>query len=143
MAGTLEGIRVIDCGVMQLGPTAATLLGDLGADVIKVEPPVTGEMGRGIEALTSAASRINAKGSHFEIWNRNKRSVTLDLNKEPGRQVFYRLVAASDVVLNNWRNGVAEYKRLKARDLVSEVYVQEWMATYKPAVLPPSRAALP
>jgi len=108
MAGTLEGIRVIDCGVMQLGPTAATLLGDLGADVIKVEPPVTGEMGRGIEALTSAASRINAKGSHFEIWNRNKRSLTLDLSKEPGRKVFYQLVATSDVVLNNWRKGVAE-----------------------------------
>jgi len=111
MAGALEGIRVIDCGVMQVGPTAATLLGDLGADVIKVEPPVTGEMGRGIEALTSAASRINAKGSHFETWNRNKRSVTLDLSKDPGRKVFYRLVAASDVVLNNWRQGVAE--RLK------------------------------
>ncbi len=118
MSGALEGIRVIDCGVMQLGPTAATLLGDLGADVIKVEPPVTGEMGRGIEALTSAASRINAKGSHFEIWNRNKRSMTLDLNEEPGREVFYRLVATSDVVLNNWRKGVAERLRVDYNTLV-------------------------
>jgi len=111
MPGALDGIRVIDCGVMQLGPTAATLLGDLGADVIKVEPPITGEMGRGIEALTSAASRINAKGSHFEIWNRNKRSMTLDLNKEEGKKIFYHLTTKSDVVLNNWRKGVAE--RLK------------------------------
>jgi crotonobetainyl-CoA:carnitine CoA-transferase CaiB-like acyl-CoA transferase len=108
MPGALDGIRVIDCGVVQLGPTAATLLGDLGADVIKVEPPVTGEMGRGIEVLASAASRIQAKGSHFEVWNRNKRGITLDLTKEPGREVFYRLVGSADVVLNNWRKGVAE-----------------------------------
>jgi len=108
MSGALDGIRVIDCGVVQLGPTAGTLLGDLGADVIKVEPPVTGEMGRGIEILTTATSRIQARGSHFEVWNRNKRSLTLDLTKEPGREAFYRLAKTSDVMLNNWRKGVAE-----------------------------------
>ncbi len=111
MSGTLDGIRVLDCGVVQLGPTAGTLLGDLGADVIKVEPPVTGEMGRGIEVLTTAASRIQARGSHFEVWNRNKRGITIDLNKELGREIFYRLVKTADVVFNNWRKGVAE--RLK------------------------------
>ena len=108
MPGALDGIRVIDCGVVQLGPTAGTLLGDLGADVIKVEPPVTGEMGRGIEILTTATSRIQARGSHFEVWNRNKRSLTLDLTKEQGREAFYRLAKTSDVMLNNWRKGVAE-----------------------------------
>jgi crotonobetainyl-CoA:carnitine CoA-transferase CaiB-like acyl-CoA transferase len=111
MSGALDGIRVIDCGVVQLGPTAGTLLGDLGADVIKVEPPVTGEMGRGIEVLTTATSRIQARGSHFEVWNRNKRAITINLTKDSGREIFYRLVKASDVVLNNWRKGVAE--RLK------------------------------
>ena len=111
MSGALDGIRVIDCGVVQTGTTAATLLGDLGADVIKVEPPVTGEMGRGIEILAGAASRIQPGGSHFEVWNRNKRGITLNLTKESGREIFYRLVGTSDVVLNNWRKGVAE--RLK------------------------------
>ncbi len=111
MPGALDGIRVIDCGVVQLGPTAGTLLGDLGADVIKVEPPVTGEPGRGIEVFAAAASRIEAGGSHFEIWNRNKRSLTLDLTKQLGQEIFYRLVSTADVVLNNWRKGVAE--RLK------------------------------
>ncbi|MFC1900047.1 CaiB/BaiF CoA transferase family protein [Chloroflexota bacterium] len=108
MPGALDGIRVIDCGVVQLGPTAGTLLGDLGADVIKVEPPVTGEMGRGIEIFATAASRIQTGGSHFEVWNRNKRGMTIDLSKEQGRELFYRLIATADVMLNNWRKGVAE-----------------------------------
>jgi crotonobetainyl-CoA:carnitine CoA-transferase CaiB-like acyl-CoA transferase len=108
MSGALDGIRVIDCGVVQLGPTAGTLLGDLGADVIKVEPPVTGEMGRGIEILAGAASRIQTGGSHFEAWNRNKRGMTIDLKKSSGRDIFYKLVATADVILNNWRKGVAE-----------------------------------
>ena len=106
MPGALTGMRVIDCGVVQLGPTAGALLGDLGADVIKVEPPVTGEMGRGIEILAGAASRIQTGGSHFEAWNRNKRGMTLDLKKESGREIFYRLAGTADVMLNNWRKGV-------------------------------------
>ena len=64
-----------------------------------------------LPAISWSLSRINAKGSHFEIWNRNKRSITLDLNKEAGRKILYQLVATSDVVLNNWRKWVAE--RLK------------------------------
>jgi crotonobetainyl-CoA:carnitine CoA-transferase CaiB-like acyl-CoA transferase len=111
MPGALEGIRVIDCGVVELGTTTGAILGDLGADVIKVEPPITGELGRGIEILAGAASRIKPGGSHFEIWNRNKRGITLNLTKEPGREIFYRLVKTADVMLNNWRKGVAE--RLK------------------------------
>ena len=107
MPGALDGIRVVDCGVVQLGPTAGTLLGDLGADVIKVEPPVTGEMGRGIEILATAASRITTGGSHFEVWNRNKRGMTIDLTKEQGRDIFYKLIATADVMLNNWRKNVA------------------------------------
>lgn len=107
MPGALDGIRIVDCGVVQLGPTAGAMLGDLGADVIKVEPPVTGEMGRGIEILASAASRIQTGGSHFEAWNRNKRGMTLDLKKETGRNIFYRLIGTADVMLNNWRKSVA------------------------------------
>ncbi len=118
MSGPLDGIRVIDCGVMQVGPTAGVLLGDLGADVIKVEPPVTGEMGRGIDDFAGAASRIKTGGSHFEVWNRNKRGITLNLTKEPGREIFYRLVGTADVVLNNWRKGVAEQLKVDYETLL-------------------------
>ena len=116
MSGPLEGIKVIDCGVYQAGPTAATILGDLGADVIKVEPCVSGDPGRFIEVLFLSTHGMHPgqipKGvGEFEIWNRNKRSITLDLAKEKGREVFYRLVGTADVMINNWRTGVAE--RLK------------------------------
>jgi len=111
MSGPLEGIRVIDCGVFQAGTTAGVILADLGADVIKVEPRISGEPGRGAEIFSRATSRIRSGTAQFEIWNRNKRSMTLDLTKEKGREVFYRLVKIADVVLNNWRMGVAE--RLK------------------------------
>jgi crotonobetainyl-CoA:carnitine CoA-transferase CaiB-like acyl-CoA transferase len=102
MTGPLDGIRVIDYGVVQLGPTAGAILGDIGADVIKVEPPVTGEPGRGTEIFTSATSRIQASGAQFEIWNRNKKSITLNLTKERGREAFCRLVSTAEVILNNW-----------------------------------------
>lgn len=132
MSGPLDGIRVIDCGVVQLGPTAGALLGDLGADVIKVEPPVTGEMGRGIEILASAASRIETGGSHFEIFNRNKRGMTVDLKKEIGREVFYKLVKTSDVMLNNWRKNVAgqlgvDYETVKKHnEKIIYAYASPW-----------------
>jgi crotonobetainyl-CoA:carnitine CoA-transferase CaiB-like acyl-CoA transferase len=116
--GALEGITVLDCGVVQLGPTAGSLLGDLGAKVIKIEPPITGEMGRGIEILTSATSRINAGGSHFEIWNRNKRGMTLDLTKPAGLKIFYNLVKSADVFLCNWRYGVTEKLKIDYDTLV-------------------------
>ena len=118
MSGPLDGIKVIDCGVMQVGPTAGVLLADLGADVIKVEPPVTGEMGRGIDSFAGAASRIKTGGSHFEAWNRNKRGITLNLTKESGREIFYRLVRTADVVFNNWRKGVAEQLKVDYETLL-------------------------
>jgi crotonobetainyl-CoA:carnitine CoA-transferase CaiB-like acyl-CoA transferase len=132
MSGPLDGIRVIDCGVVQLGPTAGALLGDLGADVIKVEPPVTGEMGRGIEILAGAASRIRTGGSHFEAWNRNKRGMTVDLKKEIGREIFYKLIGTSDVMLNNWRKNVAgqlgvDYETVKKyNERIIYAYASPW-----------------
>jgi crotonobetainyl-CoA:carnitine CoA-transferase CaiB-like acyl-CoA transferase len=111
VSGPLEGIKVIDLGVFQAGTTAGAILGDLGADVIKVEPRITGDPGRGAEIFTRSTSRIRSGTAQFEIWNRNKRSMTLDLSKEKGRDVFYRLVKTADIALNNWRVGVAE--RLK------------------------------
>ena len=100
--GPLSGLRVLDIATVYAGPFAAALLGDMGADVIKVEKPETGDPLRelgpfsGDESLTWAASA------------RNKRSVTLDLRTVEGQEVFCRLLAASDVLIENFRPGTLE-----------------------------------
>jgi len=118
MSGPLEDIRVIDCGVFQAGPTAGVILADLGADVIKVEPRISGDPGRGAEIFTRSTSRIRSGTAQFEVWNRNKRSMTLDLTKEKGREVLYCLISKADVIINNWRLGTAEKLKVDYETLV-------------------------
>lgn len=103
-AGALDGIRVLDLSVAMAGPLAAMRLGDLGADVVKVEP-VDGEWQRHAPAGGAAGNRINAS---FLALNRNKRSLAIDLKSPEGRLVARRLAASSDVVVQNYRPGVAE-----------------------------------
>ena len=99
----LEGIRVIDCSIAMAGPFAAQRLGDLGADVIKVEP-VTGEWQRHVSAGGATGDRINVS---FLSLNRNKRSLAVDLKAPSGRSVLLDLVRTADVFLQNYRPGVA------------------------------------
>ncbi len=99
----LEGIRVIDCSIAMAGPFAAQRLGDLGADVIKVEP-VTGEWQRHASAGGAMGERVNVS---FLSLNRNKRSLAVDLKSSTGRAVLLDLVRAADVFLQNYRPGVA------------------------------------
>jgi crotonobetainyl-CoA:carnitine CoA-transferase CaiB-like acyl-CoA transferase len=103
----LDGIRVIDWTIWQQGPIASAMLGDLGAEVIKVEQRGTGDPGRYLTQLggKSLADRPNF---YFEANNRNKRGITLDLKTGEGRQVIYDLVARSDVFVQNFRKGVAK-----------------------------------
>src|SRR3954471_20224623 len=113
--GVLSGYRVLDCSIAMAGPFAAQRLGDLGADVIKVEP-TTGEWQRHASAGGARGNRINVS---FLSLNRNKRSIAVDLKAESGRDVLARLVATSDVFLQNYRPGVAarlgvDYKSLRA-----------------------------
>ncbi len=100
----LEGIRVLDWTAGQHGPVATKILGDLGADVIKLEGP-EGEMGRNW-AVSRQHLHIN-RNIYFEVNNRNKRGIVLDLKNEEARQILYRLVEKSDVFVQNWRTGVA------------------------------------
>jgi crotonobetainyl-CoA:carnitine CoA-transferase CaiB-like acyl-CoA transferase len=100
----LEGYRVLDCSIAMAGPFAAQRLGDLGADVVKIEP-VTGEWQRHAAAGGARGSRINVS---FLSLNRNKRSVAVDLKSEEGKKVLLRLVETADVFLQNYRPGVAE-----------------------------------
>lgn len=111
----LSGYRVLDLSIAMSGPIAAARLGDLGADVIKVEP-VAGEWQRHVSAGGATGGRINVS---FLAMNRNKRSVALNLKSDAGRELLYELVKTSDVFLQNYRPGVAarlgvDYDTLKA-----------------------------
>lgn len=97
----LEGVRVLDISQVMAGPFACMLLGDLGADVIKIEPPGTGDQTRG-----SMGFKMKGPDSlGFLNMNRNKRSVTLDLKSPAGKEVLLRLVKDADILLENYRPG--------------------------------------
>ncbi|OCJ14430.1 racemase [Rhizobium sp. AC44/96] len=100
----LSGYRVLDCSIAMAGPFAAQRLGDLGADVIKVEP-VTGEWQRHVSAGGATGNRINVS---FLSLNRNKRSLAVDLKSAEGKEVLLELVKTADVFLQNYRPGVAK-----------------------------------
>lgn len=102
--GILGGYRVIDCSIAMAGPFAAQRLGDLGADVIKVEP-TGGEWQRRASAGGARGNRINVS---FLSLNRNKRSLALDLKSSEGKSILLELVRTADVFLQNYRTGVAQ-----------------------------------
>lgn len=105
MPGALDGITVIDATQMLAGPLAATRLGDLGADVIKLEPPLAGEFNR-THGLGDV--RVEGEMSTFLAVNRNKRSLALDLKDDDARAALLAVVADADVFLQNFRHGTAE-----------------------------------
>lgn len=102
--GVLSGYRVLDCSIAMAGPFAAQRLGDLGADVVKVEP-VTGEWQRHVAAGGATGNKVNVS---FLSLNRNKRSLAVDLKAPAGKQVLVDLVKTADVFLQNYRPGVAK-----------------------------------
>lgn len=107
MARPLDGTRVIDWTIWQQGPVASMMLADLGADVIKLEEREAGDPGRGV--LRASGVDLSALPNfYFEAHNRGKRSLTLDLKKPEARAVVERLVAKSDVFVQNFRPGAAE-----------------------------------
>ena len=120
MAGPLDGIRVIEITMFQQGPVAGMLLGDLGADVIKIESK-TGDPARGMMKIIGVMTGLKGRNYYFENNNRNKRSIALDLRKRSGLEVFFKLVDRADVFLNNlsigapYRMGIS-YEVLSARN---------------------------
>lgn len=101
----LQGIRILDLTHMLSGPYAGMILADLGAESIKVEPPLTGEGTRRL-LEKDAENSLNGFGAYFMTLNRNKKSVTLDLKSEKGLEIFYELVKTADIVLSNFSAGV-------------------------------------
>jgi crotonobetainyl-CoA:carnitine CoA-transferase CaiB-like acyl-CoA transferase len=114
MTGALEGVRVLDFTQMMMGPWATQFLGDLGADVIKVERPVTGEWERGLRAM---GQLLDGDSPFFLAMNRNKRSLTLNLKDPRARDAVKRLSATSDLVVENFRPGVMDRLGLGYADL--------------------------
>jgi len=113
--GILSGIRVLDCSIAMAGPFAAQRMGDMGADVIKVEP-TTGEWQRHAPAGGAWGNEINVS---FLSLNRNKRSLAVDLKSPEGKTLLLDLVKSADVFLQNYRPGVAarlgvDYETLSA-----------------------------
>ena len=100
MIKVLQGVRVLEQGTFITGPAAGMLLGDLGADVIKVEQPETGDPFR--------AFKGGLYSTHFQTYNRNKRSIALNPKNADDQEVFDQLIRESDVYIQNFRPGTAE-----------------------------------
>ena len=102
MPGALENIRVLDLSGHLSGPYCAMLLADLGADVIKIERPGDGDDARRMPPF------VNGESAPFMLWNRNKRSVALDLKAERDRAAFEALVRGADILIENFRPGTLD-----------------------------------
>jgi crotonobetainyl-CoA:carnitine CoA-transferase CaiB-like acyl-CoA transferase len=130
MPGPLSGVRVIDLTVAVLGPVATQILGDLGAEVIKIEAP-EGDMMRSI-----GPARHPGMAAYFLNINRNKKSVVLDLKKPAAQAALLRLAATADVLVHNMRpgaarrNGIAYAAVAKANPRIVYASASGWRATH-------------
>ncbi|MBS0530104.1 MAG: CoA transferase, partial [Proteobacteria bacterium] len=102
-AQPLSGIRILDLTVMTAGPVGTMMMGDLGADVIKVEEFSQGELSRNMGTVFAAG-----ESSMFLSQNRNKRSIRLDLKQTAGRDAFLQLAKSVDVITENFRPGTVD-----------------------------------
>jgi len=103
MSLPLSGIRILDLTLIMAGPYCTLILGDLGAEVIKIEKPGIGESSREMPPHF-----FEGQSAYFIAMNRNKKSMTLDLKSEAGKRIFYDLARKSDVVIDNFRPGVVK-----------------------------------
>ncbi|UTR12916.1 CoA transferase [Evansella sp. LMS18] len=113
MCGALEGIRVLDLSRVLAGPYCTMILGDLGAEVIKVEGP-----GGSDDTRNWGPPYTGGESAYYLCANRNKRAITLNLKTDEGKEVLKKLIAKSDVVLENFKNGTMnkwglDYEELK------------------------------
>ena len=103
MSLPLSGVRILDLTLIMAGPYCTLILGDLGAEVIKIEKPGIGESSREMPPHF-----FEGQSAYFIAMNRNKKSMTLDLKSEAGKRIFYDLAKKSDVVIDNFRPGVVK-----------------------------------
>jgi len=99
----LKGVRILDLSQIMAGPYGTLILADLGAEVIKIENPEGGDLSRATIHYTH-----KGESAYYLSFNRNKKSLTLNLRSDKGREIFYELVKISDVVYDNFRSGTLE-----------------------------------
>ena len=119
-AGALEGLRVLDLTRILAGPLCTMTLGDMGADVIKVEPP-----GSGDDTRTWGPPFAEKESAYFLGVNRNKRSITLNIGVKPGQEILARLITHSDVLVENFKVGTLE----------KWGFGNEWLEAHAPQVV--------
>lgn len=115
MSGPLDGVKVIEFGQEIQGPFAGLLLSYLGAQIYKIERREGGDLSR--RAAARWVDKLKGVSPYFLSFNRGKRSITLDLKTQEGREVVYRLAERCDVVVSNWREGVLDRLHLGYDDL--------------------------
>lgn len=114
MPGALEGIKVLDFTMFQQGAEGTRMLADMGADVLKVEPNLLGDLGRYMTILGD-----DRFSPYFFAHNRGKRAIALNLKADEGREIVLKLAAEADVVTHNFRPGVMERLRLTYEDIAA------------------------
>ena len=126
---------MLEWGAYHAGPGGAAILGDLGADVIKIEQPSRGDPSRGAFLVNRSSFRMaNGESLWNECANRSKKSITIDLKSEVGREIAYRLVARSDVFLTNFRRQLVESMKMDypAISKVNPQIIYAWVSAYGP-----------
>ncbi|MAF53360.1 MAG: carnitine dehydratase [Chloroflexi bacterium] len=107
-SGPLKGVRVLDWTMWQFGPMSSAMMGDMGADVLKIEA-LDGDSGRGLaRASTLRTGLPEGRNVYFETNNRNKRGLAVNLKTKEGQEIVHKLVKNADVFVQNFRKGVAE-----------------------------------
>ena len=113
MAGALDGVKVLDLTTIYSGPICTTILGDQGADIIKIESPEGDFMRQALDVERNGVSGM------FSMLKRNKRSIVIDLSTEEGKSLLKEMLASADVIVENFRPGVMDrlgfdYKTMKS-----------------------------
>ena len=139
MPRPLEGMRIIEIGHQLAGPFCGMVLGDLGADVIKIERPKAGDHVRVFKP------QINGESACFAALNRNKRSIVIDLKEPEGREIVLKLIAESDALFENNRPGALAKLGLGPDDGLPSpcVLKPEWIRIVDRTYLGPVLAHLP
>jgi len=114
MAGALDGIRVLDLSRALAGPFAAMTLGDMGADVVKIEEPAAGDTTRGFPPFWNGIS------TYYLSTNRNKRGLTIDLASQPGQELLRSMASQADILIESFKTGAMERWGLGSNELLAE-----------------------
>jgi crotonobetainyl-CoA:carnitine CoA-transferase CaiB-like acyl-CoA transferase len=122
VSGPLEGVRVLDIGTRIAAPFCAGVMGEMGAEVVKIEQPGTGDFMREIGPFVDGEDG-DGYSMFWAVEGRGRKSVTLDLRREQGQEVFRRLAATSDVVVENFRPGTLEQWHIGPGDLDGKLVV--------------------